>query len=92
MAVKSTAVSVTTSATRLDRVDDTGDAQAGESLAFYNNGAVPVYIGGSDVTSSNGAPVPALSWSPSFDLGGADALYGITASGSADCRVVESGV
>jgi hypothetical protein len=92
MALKSSAVSVGTTATRLDTADDTGDHAAGESLVFYNNGAQMIYIGGPDVSTSNGGPVAASSWSPAFDLSTGDVLYGIVASGTAEARVVESGI
>lgn len=92
MAVKSRAVSVGTTATRLDSTTDESDYVAGQSLAVYNNGAVTVYLGGSDVTTSNGAPVAAGAWGPSFDLEGQHPLYGIVASGTAEARVIETGV
>lgn len=92
MSVKATAVSVTTSATRLDTVDDTADRQAGQSCAVYNNGAVIVYLGGSDVATASGVPVAAGSWGPSFDLATGDGLYGIVGSGTCDVRVLETGV
>lgn len=88
MAVRQTAVSVGTSATRLDK---TSDAFAMESLCFYNNGAVTIYIGDSTVTTSTGAPVPASSWSPGVDLRADEALYGIVASSTAEARVLEVG-
>ena len=92
MALKSTAVSVGTTATRLDTADDTGDALAGESLVFYNNGTATIYVGGSDVSTANGCPVAASSWSPSFDLSTGDAVYGRVASGTVEARVLESGI
>lgn len=93
MSIKSTAVSVGTTATRLDTADDTGDHIGGESLAVYNNGASTLYLGGSNVTTSTGVPVAANSWGPA--LGGIlteDALYGIVTSGTVDVRVLEAGV
>lgn len=92
MALKSSAVSVATTATRLDTADDTGDHTAGESLVFYNNGAATIFVGGSDVSPANGAPVAASSWSPAFDLSSGDAVYGIVATGTVEARVLESGV
>lgn len=91
MATKSRAVTVATTATRLDTTDET-DSVSGSSLAFYNNGAATIYVGGSDVTTANGAPVPASSWSPGFDLDPGEALYGIVASGTVEARVLEGGV
>lgn len=86
------AVSVGTSATRLDTADDTGDRQAGESLLVYNNSSVTIYIGGAGVTTSTGMPVAANSYGPGMDLQTGDALYGIVASGTAEMRVFETGV
>lgn len=94
MAVSSRAVSVTTTATRLDSGSDAEDRVYGSSLSFYNESAVTVYLGGSDVTTANGVPVPADSWSPGLDLylTTDDAVYGIVAAGSAEVRVLETGV
>lgn len=92
MAVKSRAVSVATTATRLDLTTDNEDGVWSQSLTFYNNGAATVYVGGSDVTTANGAPVPAGTWSPGFDLNADEALYGIVASGTVEVRVIEVGV
>lgn len=100
MAVKSRAVSVATTATRLDSTTDI----APTSLAVYNNGASTVYVGGSDVTTSNGVPVAANTWGPSIDLSAAtrasdpnyntnaEAIYAIVASGTVEVRVIETGV
>ena len=52
MALKSTAVSVGTTATRLDTADDTGD-----HAVFYNNGAATIYVGGSDVSDGERLPL-----------------------------------
>lgn len=87
----SRAVTVTTTATRLDTTDDTADHIVGQSLVFYNNGSVTVYLGGSDVTTSNGFPIAAGSSSPGLN-DTAEAWYGITASSSADVRVLEGGL
>lgn len=86
--MKSRAVSVTDTATRLDTTTE----QWGSSLVFYNNGTATIYIGGADVTTANGAPVPSASWSPGFELGNLDALYGIVASGTHEARVLEQGL
>ncbi len=57
------------------------------SVIVYNNGSVTVYLGGSDVTTTTGLPLPA--GTPySADLASAD-LYAIAASGTADIRVME---
>lgn len=60
------------------------------SVSLYNNSSsVTIYIGGSDVTATNGLPVPPLSYSPAFDFGTKMILYGVTSSSSADVRVME---
>ena len=60
------------------------------SVQFYNNSStVIVFIGGSDVTSSTGMPVPAKSYSPVIDAGERMVLYGVTSSSTADIRVIE---
>jgi hypothetical protein len=87
MAVNSRAVSVGTTATRLDNSGNNA-----QSLAVYNAGSATVYVGGSDVTTANGIPVAATSWGPGMDLKPGDALYGIVASGTHEVRVIESGV
>lgn len=105
MAYKSRAVTVTDAATRLDTADEVAGAR-GVSFAFYNNGATTIYVGGADVTTTNGAPVPAGTWSPGLDLEGTstlpaeslggddhEAVYGRCATGlSAEARVLEGGV
>jgi hypothetical protein len=88
MAVKARAVTVTDSATRLD---STAEEWAGSSLIFYNNGSVTVFLGGSDVTTSNGVPVKAGTWSPAL-ASGKDAVYGIVASGTVEVRILEAGI
>lgn len=88
MSVSQQAVSVGTAATRLDPITD-GTIPKG-SCAIRNNGAAIVYIGASGVTTANGYPLdPGREMSA--DLGPGDALYGIVASGTVECRVVEVG-
>jgi hypothetical protein len=92
VAVKSRAVTVADTATRLDTVSE-ADGRPGSSMAFYNNGTTPVYVGGSDVTTVNGAPVAAASWSPIFDVADDEGVYGIVSTGlTANARVLEVGV
>lgn len=91
MSVKSTAVTVGTSPTRIDST--TFDRRSeGVSVSFFNGGSGTVYVGGPDVTTSNGAPVAEDSWSPGFDLRPNDALYAVVATGTATVRVIEVGV
>lgn len=60
------------------------------SLVVYNNSAQTIYIGGSDVTTTNGMPVPASSYSPAFDAGDKMVVYGIVASSTANVRTLEA--
>lgn len=90
MAVTSRAVTVTTTATRLDSTSDQSGEQA---FAFYNNSTSIVYVGPSNVTTATGTPVPAASWSPSISgLDATEGIYGIVGSGTAEVRVLEVGV
>jgi hypothetical protein len=77
-------VTVTTTATALPATAATGRS----SLSVKNNGAVTIYVGSSTVTSANGYPL-APNAEISFDVGDQVIVYGITASGSADIRVLE---
>mgnify|MGYP001572625574 CR=1 FL=1 len=87
---KSRTVSVGVAATRLDSTTD--DNQKNTGWVAYNASAVTVYIGGSDVTTSNGLPLSGTSWSPGVELGWSEALYGIVASVTSDIKVLETGV
>lgn len=99
MAVKTAAVSVSTTATRLDTfteadysVGSAAFAKAyGQACAVHNSSGVIVYVGGSDVTTGNGYPV-AAGGDFAVDLLPGDALYGRVASGTAACTVVQAGV
>jgi hypothetical protein len=58
------------------------------SVLIVNNGAVTVYMGPATVTTANGIPLaPGQSLSDKDSL---DAWYGITASDSAEVRVLET--
>lgn len=92
MSVSSRAVTVANTATRLDSRGNRPWAPPGQAFTFHNGSAVTVYMGGSNVTTANGVPVAANSWAPGVDLSGADAVYGIVASGTAEVRVLEAGV
>jgi hypothetical protein len=59
------------------------------TLIIYNNSSATVYLGGADVTTSNGLPIPAGSYSPAIDAGVKMIIYGVVASGTADVRVLE---
>lgn len=82
---KTTAVTVTGTATALP-----SSALANRrAVVIYNNGAVDIFIGGSDVTTSTGIPVPAGGTSPSFDAGSSMTLYAISGGTSVNTRVLE---
>lgn len=55
--------------------------------AFYNNGAVTVYLGDSGVTSADDWPLPP--GGVFVDNTSTDAWYGRTASGTGDIRFIE---
>jgi len=83
--VKSTAVTVTTALIPLP-----GEVLADRrGLVIYNNSSVTVEIGGSAMTFGNGVPVPAGTYSPSFDAGKDMIIYGRVSTGTADVRVLE---
>lgn len=86
--VKTNAITVGTSLSALP--GNAGDSLLNRrAVVLYNNGAVTFYVGGSDVTSSNGMPIPAGTYSPAIDAGPNMVVYGRTASGSTDVRVME---
>ncbi len=83
--IKTTDINVTTSATALPNSNLTNR----RALIVYNNSSNTIYIGGSDVTTSNGLPVPASSYSPILDAGYNMTVYAIAGSTS-DVRVLEA--
>lgn len=85
--IKSRNITVTTTATSLP---DEVLSNRRSMVVFNNSSATTVFIGGSDVTSSNGMPVPAQTYSSAVDAGPNMILYGITSSGTADVRVLET--
>lgn len=87
MSIANNAVSVTTTATRLDPNEGPGPVG---SFAVTNTGAGTIYLGGPNVTTSNGVPLSA-GQTFSADLAPNDALYAITASGTQDCRIMQLG-
>lgn len=92
MAATSRAVSVGTTATRLDATADTSDDVRHQSSAIYNNGSATVFLGGADVTTANGFPLAAGTSMSISDLELGDELYGRVASGTVEVRVFEVGV
>lgn len=85
--VLATAITVSSTATLLPT---TALANRRSLSAYNNSAATTIYIGGAGVTSATGTPVPAGTASPAFDIGPNVAVYGITASGTADTRVLEA--
>jgi len=82
--------STTTVGTTLSTLPGYGELNNRRSLIFQNaSSTVDIYIGGSNVTTSNGYLLEAGSVSPAFDSGPRQKWYGVTASGSADVRTVE---
>lgn len=80
------AVSVGTTPTRL--ACGTSTMERRTVLYFFNNGSATIYIGGPNVSTGNGVPVP-----PNGDFmipTGVD-LYAVAASGTVDVRVMEIG-
>lgn len=88
MAAKGDQVAVVTTATRLDT--GTAGNMARSSCLVRNRGAVPVYLGGLTVTTANGFQLDPAE-SVAVDLAPGDALYGVVASGSASCHVLQVG-
>lgn len=58
-------------------------------LIYNNDSSATLYIGGSDLTTSNGMPVPPQSYSPILDAGVETIVYGITTGASINVRVLE---
>ncbi|MCL4366217.1 hypothetical protein M1437_03250 [Patescibacteria group bacterium] len=59
------------------------------SMIIYNNSSNMIYIGGSDVTTGNGFPIPANSYSPAIDAGYNLKVYGIAEQAGNNVRVIE---
>lgn len=80
---------VTSSATSLD-VDTT--FLTARSVLLRNRGSVAVYVGGSNVTTSNGYQLDPGEWVSldSSGTGANTATYGVTASGSATVHVLQA--
>jgi hypothetical protein len=87
VAVTSNTVSVTSTASRLD--PDAGVGPSG-SFAIRNAGTATIYLGGPNVTTSSGIPIE-VGETFTADLAPNDALYGIAAAGSHDCRIMQLG-
>lgn len=85
MALSSAAVTVSTSATPLH----TGSVQPGRVVVYNNDATATLYVGGSDVTTSNGIAV-AAGRSLSMTLGPGEVAFGIVASSTLNARVAVS--
>lgn len=87
MAVIANPVTVGTTATRLDPL--VGGSPTQGACAVRNRGSVAVFLGPATVTTSNGFQLdPGETFT--VDLRTADALYGVVASGSAACHVIQA--
>ncbi len=82
---KTTAITVATSVVQLPSIP----LQYRRSLIVYNNSANTIYIGGSNVTTANGMPVPTQSYSPPIDAGSHMGVYAIASTSGNDIRVLE---
>lgn len=60
------------------------------ALIIYNNSSQTVYIGGADVTTLNGFPIPANQFSASLDIGDRVSLYAIVSSSTSNIRIFEA--
>lgn len=81
---KSTLVSIGTSATPLPA----NPLEYRRSMILFNDSANTIYMGGSDVTTSNGLPVLTQAYSPPIDAGQHMIIYAIAGSTS-NVRVFE---
>lgn len=86
MAVKSAQVSVGTTAVLLVKADHDGTR-----VTLHNKTGTVSYIGGSDVTSTNGLGIDSGAGPVHFLLQPGDALYAITASSTATVQVMTIG-
>lgn len=82
--------SSTTVGTALTTLPGYGQLPNRRSLVIYNNSANVIYVGGSDVTASNGIPVAGGDFSNVFDAGYNQIIYGIASTSGNDIRVLES--
>jgi len=88
IAIKSSKVSVTGTATALPATGLVGR----EAIAIYNNTSATevLYIGGSDVTTSNGFPLTSSAPAITLDLDATVIIYGISDGTTVDVRVLEA--
>lgn len=81
--VKSSAVSVSTSATALP----SSALASRRALIIYNNGSATIYLGASGVTTAAGFPL-AAGQSLALEVGTL-AIYGIVAASTVEARIME---
>lgn len=81
---KSTVMNVLTSATPIPATS----LEQRRSVSFYNDSENTIYIGGSDVSSSNGFPIFPGTYSPPIEAGEHMKIYGVATS-SSSIRVLE---
>jgi len=85
MAVLARRVTVGTTATRLDASTDTNYAQ---SSVLIRCPLAAMWVGSPAVTTSTGFALAAGEWLE-WDVTGYDAIYGVVASATAECQVLE---
>lgn len=87
MSLSSAAVTVATTATPLH----TGSVNPSKIVVYNNDATATLYVGGADVTTSNGIAVTA-GRSFSMSLGPGQVAFGIVASSTLNARVAVSRV
>lgn len=87
MAFRTTAVSVGNTATLLIRPTTATLVDPVPGIVFNNDTTVDMYIGGQDVTTATGFPIPART-GMAFKLLNSDPVWAIVAAGTVDCRVM----
>lgn len=90
MSIASAAVSVATTATALHAAESAGSDRV--PLVVANVGAATIYVGGSDVTTSNGVPIAAGASLTVNELAPGEVLFGIVAASTVEARVLRQGV
>lgn len=91
MAVGHALISVTATATNLLTLSDKHDFAA-RSVLVQNGSAVPVYVGGPDVTPASYGYLLAPGREIGLDLGEDDVPYACTDSEAADIAVLHTGL
>lgn len=84
--VHTTSATIGTSITQLPEYGQLFNRRA---LIIYNNSLNMIYVGGSDVTTANGMPIPANSYSSPIDAGYNLIVYGIASQNGNNVRVME---